>query len=288
MTSVRAARRADTRAWLRLLWCLGIALAVLLLAPLALAAPHPAHGGRPPAAAPIAAGEVAGPQSVAAVTDWVPDAGPMAALPAARPAALPAQEQADKLLTEFSVDTDGSVVVTETITWRFPEGEERHGILRNVKVRVGYQDSDTQYRYYELTGVSVTSPSGAPTDISISDFGAFRQIRHRQPLADHLRHRRLRGALPAGPRGQRHRRRHGRVLLQRGRPLQRLPAAAGLGHGDRPGRRRPGRRASTATSAPRPRARRRPERPAPSPSPTSRRSRARACSPPTPATPSVT
>ena len=94
---------------------------------------------------------------------------------------LPAQEQADKLLTEFSLDTDGSVVVTETITWRFPEGEERHGILRNVKVRAGYQDSDTQYRYYELTGVSVTSPSGAPTDISISDFGAYRQIRIGSP-----------------------------------------------------------------------------------------------------------
>ena len=73
------------------------------------------------------------------------------------------------------------MVVTETITWRFPEGEERHGILRNVKVRAGYQDSDTQYRYYELTGVSVTSPSGAPTDISISDFGAFRQIRIGSP-----------------------------------------------------------------------------------------------------------
>ncbi len=146
--------QTQTRAWLRLLWCLGIALAVLLLAPLALAAPDP--------------------PSVAAVADWTTDAVPAAA-------ALPAEEQADRLLTEFEVDTDGSVVVTETITWRFPEGEERHGILRNVKVRAGYQDSETQYRYYELTGVSVTSPSGAPTDISISDFGAFRQIRVGSP-----------------------------------------------------------------------------------------------------------
>ena len=72
-------------------------------------------------------------------------------------------------------------MVTETIRWRFPEGEERHGILRNVKVRTGYQDSETQYRYYELSGVTVTSPSGAPTDIAISDFGAFRQIRVGSP-----------------------------------------------------------------------------------------------------------
>ena len=96
-------------------------------------------------------------------------------------AALPAEEQADSLSTHFDVDPDGSVLVTETIRWRFPDGEERHGILRNVKVRAGYQDSDTQYRYYELSGVSVTSPSGAPTDISISDMGAFRQIRIGSP-----------------------------------------------------------------------------------------------------------
>ena len=94
---------------------------------------------------------------------------------------LPAEEQADRLAMDFDVQPDGAVVVTETITWRFPDGEERHGILRNVKVRAGYQESETQYRYYELTGVSVTSPSGAPTDIAVSDFGAYRQIRVGSP-----------------------------------------------------------------------------------------------------------
>ena len=95
--------------------------------------------------------------------------------------ALPAEEQADRLATDVRLESDGSAVVTETIRWRFPDGEERHGILRNVKVRAGYQDSETQYRYYELTGVTVTSPSGAPTDIAVSDFGAFRQIRVGSP-----------------------------------------------------------------------------------------------------------
>ena len=97
------------------------------------------------------------------------------------PVSLPAEEQADRLATDFDVQPDGAVVVTETIAWRFPDGEERHGILRNVKVRAGYQESETQYRYYELTGVSVTSPSGAPTDIAVSDFGAYRQIRVGSP-----------------------------------------------------------------------------------------------------------
>jgi hypothetical protein len=99
----------------------------------------------------------------------------------AAPAALPAEEQADSLHTEFDVNQDGSVVVTENIAWRFPEGEERHGIYRSVRVRAGYRDSDTQYRYYELSGVEVTSPTGAPTDISISDLGEFRKIRIGSP-----------------------------------------------------------------------------------------------------------
>ena len=186
------------------------------------------------------------------------------------------------------VDTDGSVVVTETITWRFPEGEERHGILRNVKVRAGYQDSDTQYRYYELTGVSVTSPSGAPTDISISDFGAFRQIRIGSPsqtvsgTADYVVRYRLAHVVNDIGDGT------AEFYYNVVDPSNELPAAAGRRPPSPARSRPPGPPASTATSAPRPRARRRPARPAPSPSPTSRPSRAPASSPPTPATPSAT
>ena len=64
----------------------------------------------------------------------------------------------------YDLQPDGSVHVTETITWRFPAGEERHGIFRNIVVRMGYQDEEGKYRYYELTDVEVTSPSGAPAD----------------------------------------------------------------------------------------------------------------------------
>ncbi|MGL5865827.1 MAG: DUF2207 domain-containing protein [Dermatophilaceae bacterium] len=95
--------------------------------------------------------------------------------------AVSAQEQADSLRTTVEVAKDGSVLVTEQIRWRFPDGEERHGIFRDVTVRAGYRDSQTQYRYYELSGVEVSSPSGAPTDISISDRGAVRRIRIGSP-----------------------------------------------------------------------------------------------------------
>ena len=50
-------------------------------------------------------------------------------------------------------------------------------------MRAGYRDSD-KYRYYELSGIEVSSPSGAPTDISIEDFGADRRDADRQPLPD--------------------------------------------------------------------------------------------------------
>ena len=147
MDSPVAPVRRSATPWVGFWACLGLIVVAVVLAPLALAA-----GERMPA-----------------LQAWGP------AL------VLPTEEQADSLSTQFEVQPDGSVIVTETIRWRFPDGEDRHGILRNVKVRAGYQDSETQYRYYELSGVVVTSPSGAPTDIAISDMGAFRQIRIGSP-----------------------------------------------------------------------------------------------------------
>ncbi|GGL28429.1 DUF2207 domain-containing protein [Phycicoccus endophyticus] len=97
------------------------------------------------------------------------------------PGSVAAAEQADSLHVAVEAERDGSVVVTEDITWRFPEGEQRHGIYRNVRVRAGYQDSETRYRYYELSGVEVTSPTGAPTDITVEDNGADRRIRIGSP-----------------------------------------------------------------------------------------------------------
>ncbi|MBD3783761.1 MAG: DUF2207 domain-containing protein, partial [Micrococcales bacterium] len=97
------------------------------------------------------------------------------------PSGLAAAEQADSLHTSIEAQPDGSVVVTEDVVWRFPEGEDRHGIYRLVRVRAGYRDSETQYRYYELSGIEVTSPSGAPTDITVEDYGADRRIRIGSP-----------------------------------------------------------------------------------------------------------
>jgi uncharacterized membrane protein YgcG len=81
----------------------------------------------------------------------------------------------------YDLQTDGSMRVTETITWRFPQGQERHGIFRNIVVRMGYNDQPGRYRYFDLTDVAVSSPSGAPDQFQVSDNGAAREIRIGSP-----------------------------------------------------------------------------------------------------------
>ncbi len=91
----------------------------------------------------------------------------------------------DDLATAFDeqyvLHDDGSVDITQNLTWQFPSGEARHGIDRNIQVRVGYQNREDEYRYYSLSDVSVSSPTGAPTDISVTDFGAYKRVRIGSP-----------------------------------------------------------------------------------------------------------
>lgn len=87
-------------------------------------------------------------------------------------------EKATRYHVDFTLREDGSADVVETITWQFPSGEDRHGIERFVKIRVGYQDSPTTYREYPLSDVSASSPSGAPADTRVIDEnGSYATIR---------------------------------------------------------------------------------------------------------------
>lgn len=76
---------------------------------------------------------------------------------------------------------DGSVRITETITHVFPAGQERHGITRDIRVRAGYRGSEDVYRYYRLTDLTVSSPTGAPAQVQESDFGAYLHLRIGSP-----------------------------------------------------------------------------------------------------------
>src|SRR5215218_6820252 len=86
-------------------------------------------------------------------------------------------EGMDSFVAAYDVQRDGSMKVTETIIWRFPSGQQRHGIVRNIVVRMGYNDEENRYRYYDLTDVAVSSPSGAPDAFRVSDNGAAKEIR---------------------------------------------------------------------------------------------------------------
>lgn len=79
------------------------------------------------------------------------------------------------------LNPDGSVRITETITHIFPEGQERHGITRDIRIRAGYRDSQDVYRYYRLSDLQVTSPTGAPTDVDESELGAYLHLRIGSP-----------------------------------------------------------------------------------------------------------
>ncbi|HET7397773.1 MAG TPA: DUF2207 domain-containing protein [Intrasporangium sp.] len=81
----------------------------------------------------------------------------------------------------YDLQSDGSVRVTETISWRFPSGQQRHGIFRDIVVRMGWNNEEGRYRFYDLTDVDVTSPTGAPDAFKVSDNGASEEIRIGSP-----------------------------------------------------------------------------------------------------------
>src|SRR6478752_6967916 len=60
-------------------------------------------------------------------------------------------EGMDSFAAVYDLQPDGSMKVTETITWRFPSGAQKHGIFRDVVVRMGWSNEENRYRYYGVT-----------------------------------------------------------------------------------------------------------------------------------------
>jgi uncharacterized membrane protein YgcG len=81
---------------------------------------------------------------------------------------------------DYAVQADGSMDVTETLVWQFA-GDTSHGIQRFVRTSAGYDPKPDTYRRYELSDVSVSSPSGAPSDVAVSETGAETRIRIGSP-----------------------------------------------------------------------------------------------------------
>jgi hypothetical protein len=99
-------------------------------------------------------------------------------------AAATAQAASDERILSFTaayqLAGDGSLGVTETLVWQFGPGEH-HGIKRNVTVRQGVSSPPNKYRLYEMSDVAVSSPTGANTELYVSELGADEVIRIGSP-----------------------------------------------------------------------------------------------------------
>ncbi|HEX5616079.1 MAG TPA: DUF2207 domain-containing protein [Acidimicrobiia bacterium] len=90
-----------------------------------------------------------------------------------------AGEQIDRFVADVTIRDDGTLVVVERITYRFPPGEARRGILRELPVEYRY-DGDHD-RHVPIEVLSVSSPTGAPAQFTTSREGAALRIRIGDP-----------------------------------------------------------------------------------------------------------
>lgn len=92
--------------------------------------------------------------------------------------AYPSVDLMPSMDSAFVLDKDGGVSVTETIQYTFDSAVgARHGIYRAITVRQGVADRPEVYRYYALSDVSVSSPTGANTDVALVDNGSTVSIK---------------------------------------------------------------------------------------------------------------
>ncbi len=93
--------------------------------------------------------------------------------PEATSTAYPSADLMPSMDSVFVLDKDGGVRVTETIQYTFDSSAgARHGIYRSITVRQGVADRPEVYRYYAMSDVSVSSPTGANTDVALADNGS--------------------------------------------------------------------------------------------------------------------
>ena len=161
------------RAWVRRRYAAGLAmLAGALLGGLGLVAAPAAYGS-----APVSTAGPAGPAGPAAAAMIAPFGDVAVAQPG-----LATADRMPSFDTAFVVDKDGGVSVTETISYAFDTSAGvRRGIFRTITVRQGVDGRPDVYRYLSLSGVSVSSPTGANATVQLVDNGADVTIRIGSP-----------------------------------------------------------------------------------------------------------
>lgn len=66
---------------------------------------------------------------------------------------------------DYTVTAEGVLQVKETIDYRFG-ASGRHGIFRDLITRQAYPDDDSKDQLYDISNISVSSPTGANTDVA--------------------------------------------------------------------------------------------------------------------------
>ncbi len=96
--------------------------------------------------------------------------------------AVPASAEDAERISSYdvvlTVDSGGALGVTERIAYDFGTNQ-KHGIFRAIPTKVPF-DNDN-FRLYRLSDVRVTSPDGAPTDVSRSEAAGVTTLRVGDP-----------------------------------------------------------------------------------------------------------
>jgi hypothetical protein len=92
-------------------------------------------------------------------------------------------DRIDSYHVDYTVATDGTVHVQETIAYHFGT-PGRHGIYRNLVIREPYvganQNKTGKDQLYKISDISVKSPSGAPTQYTATTTDVTRDQREQQ------------------------------------------------------------------------------------------------------------
>ena len=96
---------------------------------------------------------------------------------ASLPVAAATEDRMSDVAVAIVLDADGGATFTERITYVFGPGTH-HGIFRSVVTRQAVEGSDVDtYRYYDLSEVTASSPTGAPAAVAVQDEGSSQRIR---------------------------------------------------------------------------------------------------------------
>ncbi|MHB8187226.1 MAG: DUF2207 domain-containing protein [Dermatophilaceae bacterium] len=179
---LRGRLRPRVRVMLAVLAALGL---TAWLPSVAQAAARASSGATAQSAATAQSGATAQSAAIAQAAATAQAAARASSAATAQSVAIAQAAEGERILSftaDYDLASDGSVGVTETLVWQFGPGEH-HGIKRDITVRQGVSTPQGKFRMYEMSDVGASSPTGANTEVYVSELGADNVIRIGSPNA---------------------------------------------------------------------------------------------------------